>query len=77
MAELIVYIDVEDPVLNVYAERQEQPIEVGETVDFGAAYGNSMAGSWLVLSHERFPASGEEPPLLRVNVIRPQRYAGD
>lgn len=76
MAEFVVYMDVEEPVLNVYCERHERALEVGAVVDFGVPQGNSMRGAWRVLSHERMPSHGQ-PPLLRVNIIREERYASD
>lgn len=72
------FIDVEEPVLNVYADElpNANVVVPGQVWDFGCPEDNSMRGSWRILSVERFY---EGPSVLadrlRVNVIRAERYA--
>lgn len=74
---LATFIDVEEPVLNVYAEHFETVPEVGAVIDFGLPEQNSMRGAFTVLSHESMLLHPSQNGLgsVRVNVIRKERLA--
>lgn len=69
----VAFVDVENPLANVYGDRWPAgctPPEPGDLWDFGLPpEGNSMFGTWRVLSCER-PDVGH----LRVNIIQASRY---
>lgn len=78
---LLTYVDGEDPVVNVYQDVLPMGAllpEQGALIDFGTPVGNSMRGTWRVLSLERpYTMGAPSPDVIRVNILRAERYASD
>ena len=67
---ILTFVDVQEPVLNVYQLEAENPPPVGEIYDFGLPRGNRMYGTWIVLSVERLAHYNVQADTLRVNIVR-------
>lgn len=73
---VVTFVDVDSPVLNVYADYFEPVPGPGEFLHLGVPDGNSMHGDWAVLSIERPWDAIPDATNIRVNIIRKERLAG-
>lgn len=66
----IAFVDVEQPVTNVYVGDFDKSPKVGAIWHLGLTPEHSMYGGWRILSHERVYEGRGFPDMLRCNVVR-------